>query len=195
MSGRFDPPTLGLGGSLSCEDDPRVAGLREKSVLGPYGPRDGLFRVKIESGLMLILNLFIDHIMWNIFDKMHPQVCIYQRWSGFHLKHFLSFQLQNSFRFKWILLYLIPVIFIFKLANYEFLVFQINENIWGLKILLWGVWPQPGALEQEVQDGEGRYLRSWSWGKDRSVRVGMLMHSQYTYRFLSMLIILDKLSL
>ena len=38
------PPTLGLGGSLSCEVDPRLAGLREKSVLGPYGPRDGLFR-------------------------------------------------------------------------------------------------------------------------------------------------------
>jgi hypothetical protein len=41
------PPTLGLGGSLSCEVDPRLAGLREKSVLGPYGPRDGLFRCNL----------------------------------------------------------------------------------------------------------------------------------------------------
>ena len=81
------PPYPLVRGESELWGWPQGGGLEEESVLGPYGPRDGLFRVQIESGLMLILNLFIDHIMWNIFDKMHPQVCIYQRWSGFHFKH------------------------------------------------------------------------------------------------------------
>ena len=46
MSARFDPPTLGLGGesvAQGCKDLPLVAGLEEESVVGPYGPGDGLF--------------------------------------------------------------------------------------------------------------------------------------------------------
>ena len=45
-SARFDPPTLGLGGesvAQGCKDLPLVAGLEEESVVGPYGPGDGLF--------------------------------------------------------------------------------------------------------------------------------------------------------
>ena len=54
-------------------------GLREKSVLGPSGPRDRLFKGQIESELMWFLNLFIDHKECNIFDKVNPQVTISQR--------------------------------------------------------------------------------------------------------------------
>jgi hypothetical protein len=45
-SARFDPHTLGLGGesvAQGCKDLPPVAGLEEESVVGPYGPGDGLF--------------------------------------------------------------------------------------------------------------------------------------------------------
>ena len=51
-----------------------MPGLGKKSMLGPCGPRDSLFRGQIESELMFFFNLFKDHTKWNIFGKINSQV-------------------------------------------------------------------------------------------------------------------------
>ena len=69
----------------------KMNGLREKSVLGPSGPRDRLFKGQIESELMWFLNLFINHKQWNNFDKIAPTVLYFSAVIMISYEAFLNF--------------------------------------------------------------------------------------------------------